>query len=66
MSTTSTVTQTVLCSSPDLKVIKNGFGAEITGLDFTHGVTDEAFRFIEDAVKKVGSKLVTDSCETIH
>ena len=66
MSTTSTVTQTALCSRPDLKVIKNGFGAEITGLDFTYGVTDEAFRFIEDAVKKVSSKLVTNSCETIH
>ncbi|GKZ57891.1 hypothetical protein AnigIFM50267_005184 [Aspergillus niger] len=59
MSTTSiTVTQAVLRSNPNLKVIKNGFGAEITGLDFTHGVTDEAFRFIEDAVKKYGFAVV--------
>lgn len=39
---------------PTLDVIKNGFGAEITGLDFTNGVTDEAYHFIRDAVTKVG------------
>lgn len=41
--------------SPSLRVIKNGFGAEITGLDFANGVTDEGYRFIEEAVKKVGA-----------
>jgi alpha-ketoglutarate-dependent 2,4-dichlorophenoxyacetate dioxygenase len=39
---------------PTLDVIKNGFGAEITGLDFTNGVTEEAYNFIRDAVTKVG------------
>ena len=53
MSSTTTVTEAVPCPTPAVKVIKNGFGAEITGLDFTDGVTDEAFRFIEAAVKKV-------------
>lgn len=53
MSTTTTVVESATTSTPTLRVIKNGFGAEITGLDFADGVTDEAFRFLENAVKKV-------------
>jgi alpha-ketoglutarate-dependent 2,4-dichlorophenoxyacetate dioxygenase len=55
MSTTTTETVTAPAPTPSLRVIKNGFGAEITGLDFANGVTDEGYMFIEDAVKKVGS-----------
>lgn len=55
MSTTITEIGTVRSHTPSLRVIKNGFGAEITGLDFADGVTDEGYRFIEDAVKKVGA-----------
>jgi alpha-ketoglutarate-dependent 2,4-dichlorophenoxyacetate dioxygenase len=40
-----------------LKVNNSGFGVEITGLDFASGVTDEGYRFIEDAVKKVGTPM---------
>jgi hypothetical protein len=54
MSTTITETVTVPAPTPSLRVIKNGFGAEITGLDFSNGVTDEGYMIIEDAVKKVG------------
>jgi alpha-ketoglutarate-dependent 2,4-dichlorophenoxyacetate dioxygenase len=57
MSTTATQTITATTSGPSVKVIKNGFGAEITGLDFANGVTEEGYRFIEDAVKKVRSAL---------
>lgn len=53
MSTTATKTYTTTASTPTLRVIKNGFGAEITGLDFADGVTDEAYHFIDDAVKNV-------------
>ncbi|GAM33545.1 hypothetical protein TCE0_011f00513 [Talaromyces pinophilus] len=43
---------------PTLDVIKNGFGAEITGLDFTNGVTEEAYNFIRDAVTKYGFAII--------
>ncbi|KAL4924175.1 uncharacterized protein BDV17DRAFT_284902 [Aspergillus undulatus] len=43
---------------PRLRVIKNGFGAEITGLHFANGVTDEGYRFIEEAVKKHGFAII--------
>jgi alpha-ketoglutarate-dependent 2,4-dichlorophenoxyacetate dioxygenase len=58
----TTITQTVNAGgpTPSLTVIKNGFGAEITGLDFVNGVTDEEYRFLEYAVKKVGT------CNTIN
>lgn len=55
MSTTLTETVTAHSPPPSLRVIKNGFGAEITGLNFAEGVTDKGYRFIEDAVKKVGA-----------
>ncbi|KAE8138663.1 hypothetical protein BDV38DRAFT_292219 [Aspergillus pseudotamarii] len=61
MSTATTMTEAVPCPTPALKAIKNGFGAEITGLDFTDGVTDEAFRFIEAAVKKYGFAVVRET-----
>jgi alpha-ketoglutarate-dependent 2,4-dichlorophenoxyacetate dioxygenase len=57
MSTTATQTTTATISGPSLKVIKNGFGAEITGLNFANGVTEEGYRFIEEAVNKVRSAL---------
>lgn len=57
MSTTTTVTKTVptsaLAAKIKVRVIKNGFGAEITGLDFANGVTNEAYNYIKDAVNKV-------------
>lgn len=59
MSATIAETVTARSSTPTLRVIKNGFGAEITGLDFADGVTDEGYRLIEDAVKKV-SQLRSD------
>ncbi|KAJ5414021.1 hypothetical protein N7509_000648 [Penicillium cosmopolitanum] len=58
MSTTITETVTAPAPTPSLKVIKNGFGAEITGLDFANGVTDEGYMFIEDAIKKHGFAVV--------
>lgn len=58
MSSTTTLTETAsipkASPGPTLTVIKNGFGAEITGLDFTNGVTDEAYNYIRNAVTKVG------------
>lgn len=55
MSTTTIETVTAPAPAPSLRVIKNGFGAEITGLDFANGVTDEGYLFIEEVVKKVSS-----------
>jgi hypothetical protein len=40
-----------------MRVIKNGFGAEIFGLEFANGVSDDGYHFIEDAVKKVRLRL---------
>jgi alpha-ketoglutarate-dependent 2,4-dichlorophenoxyacetate dioxygenase len=57
MSITATQTITTTSSGPSLRVIKSGFGAEITGLDFANGVTEEGYPFIEDAVKRVRSAL---------
>ncbi|KAL4920403.1 hypothetical protein BDW62DRAFT_209207 [Aspergillus aurantiobrunneus] len=54
--TTETVTPTA--PTPTLRVIKNGFGAEITGLDFANGVTDEGYRFLENTVEKHGFAVV--------
>jgi alpha-ketoglutarate-dependent 2,4-dichlorophenoxyacetate dioxygenase len=54
---------TASASTPSLRVIKNGFGAEITGLDFAHGVTNEGYMFIEDAVKEVDSPTVNTTQE---
>lgn len=58
MSSTTTLPETAtipnVSPGPTLTVIKNRFGAEITGLDFTNGVTDEAYNYIRDAVTKVG------------
>ncbi|KAF4990935.1 hypothetical protein F66182_16589, partial [Fusarium sp. NRRL 66182] len=58
MSSTTTLTETAtipnVSPGPTLTVIKNRFGAEITGLDFTNGVTDEAYNYIRDAVTKYG------------
>lgn len=57
MSRTTILTETArtpeVSPKPTLTVIKNGFGAEVTGLDFANGVTDEAYHFIRDAVTKV-------------
>ncbi|KAJ0414068.1 hypothetical protein BJY00DRAFT_321364 [Aspergillus carlsbadensis] len=58
MSATVTQTITPTTSGPSLRVIKNGFGAEITGLDFANGVTDEGYRYIEEAVKSHGFAVV--------
>lgn len=52
--TTATRTNTAPTSSPIVRPIKNGFGADITGLDFANGVTDEAYQLILNAVKAVG------------
>lgn len=50
----TTITDTVTAPSPAfVRAIKNGFGAEIFGLDFANGVNDDGYHFIEDAVKKV-------------
>lgn len=38
---------------PQLEVMKNGFGANITNLNFADGVDEDGFRFIEQGVKKV-------------
>lgn len=65
MSTTITETVTAPAPTPSLKVIKNGFGAEITGLDFANGVTDEGYMFIEDAIKKVGSPADSINASTV-
>lgn len=69
MSSTSTLTETALTSKvpakPSLTVIKNGFGAEITGLEFINGVTDEAYHFIRDAVTKVGLLISDNSIKTL-
>lgn len=58
MSSTTTLTRATPNSrvslEPTLTVIKNGFGAEITGLDFANGVSDEAYQFLREAVTKVG------------
>lgn len=35
-----------------LAELRPGFAAEITGLDFTNGVTEDVFRFVQDAVTK--------------
>lgn len=57
MSRTTILTETArtpeVSPRPTLTVIKNGFGADVTGLDFANGVTDEAYHFIRDAVTKV-------------
>lgn len=57
MSSTTTLTETTTTPkssrNPTLTVIKNGFGAEITGLNFADGVTDDAYHFIRDAITKV-------------
>lgn len=53
MSTTIANTVTAPSPTPSARAIKNGFGAEILGLDFANGVTDEGYRVIENAVKKV-------------
>jgi alpha-ketoglutarate-dependent 2,4-dichlorophenoxyacetate dioxygenase len=57
MSSTTTLTKTAptpkISPEPTLTVIKNGFGAEISSLDFANGVTDEAYHFIRDAVTRV-------------
>lgn len=53
MSTTITNTVTAPSPAPSMRVIKNGFGAEIFGLEFANGVSDDEYHFIEDAVKKV-------------
>ncbi|KAH7024691.1 uncharacterized protein B0I36DRAFT_295369 [Microdochium trichocladiopsis] len=36
------------------RVLKDGFGVEITGLDLTAGVTEKNFRLLQDAVTKYG------------
>ena len=36
-----------------VKPIKNNFGAEITGLSFSEGVSGEAYQLIHNAVKEV-------------
>lgn len=58
MSSTTTLMESAptpkVSAEPTLTVIKNGFGAEITGINFASGVTDEAYHFIRDAVTKVG------------
>ncbi|KAF9880393.1 hypothetical protein CkaCkLH20_02347 [Colletotrichum karsti] len=53
MSQTITKTQTPL-TGVELIEIRPGFGAEITGLNFAQGVTDDAFRLLEEAVTKYG------------
>ncbi len=62
MSITITDTVTAPSPTPSLRVIKNGFGAEICGLEFANGVSDEGYRFIEDAVKKVGCESSNKCC----
>lgn len=52
MSTTVTTT-TLESTKYQLSEIKNGFGAEIRGLDFTNGVNDDDYRVLLDAVTKV-------------
>ncbi|KAJ2983088.1 hypothetical protein NQ176_g955 [Zarea fungicola] len=48
MSTTVTTT-TLESTKYQLSEIKNGFGAEIRGLDFTNGVNDDDYRVLLDA-----------------
>lgn len=47
---TETMTQT---ANIKLTELRPGFAAEITGLDFANGVTEDASRFVQDAVTKV-------------
>ncbi len=53
MSTTITEVRAVSSAAPKITELRPGFGAEIKGLDFGEGVTEEAFRFVENAVIKV-------------
>lgn len=57
MSATITDTVTTPRPAPSMRVIKNGFGAEIFGLEFANGVSDDGYYFIEDVVKKVSLML---------
>ncbi|PYH91077.1 Clavaminate synthase-like protein, partial [Aspergillus ellipticus CBS 707.79] len=56
MSTTTTTTSPALNPNPTyhLTSLNPNFGAEIHGLDFANGVTDEDFRIVQDAVIKYG------------
>lgn len=49
----STVGAQTSATTYKLREVKNGFGAEIRGFDFTNGVRDEEFRVLQDAVTKV-------------
>ncbi|RSL61009.1 hypothetical protein CEP54_006436 [Fusarium duplospermum] len=50
------ITENIILASVHLSVneLKSGFGAEIHGLDFANGATEEDGRLIEELVKKYG------------
>ncbi|KAJ4245412.1 hypothetical protein NW757_010069 [Fusarium falciforme] len=52
----TTITESITRASPhfSVKELKPGFGAEIHGLDFTNGATEEDQHLVEDLVKKYG------------
>jgi hypothetical protein len=63
MSQTATIAQT---NGIKLKELKFGFGAEIRGLDFVNGVSEDSFRLIEDAVTKVSSQKKKSCQDTVE
>ncbi|KAH6886346.1 hypothetical protein B0T10DRAFT_491018 [Thelonectria olida] len=54
MHTKITENITLASAHHSVKELKPGFGAEIHGLDFTNGATEDDWRLIEDVVKKYG------------
>ncbi|KAI8634158.1 hypothetical protein F5Y19DRAFT_201042 [Xylariaceae sp. FL1651] len=49
-------TETIALSNGDahIRMIKPSFGAEVQGLDFTNGVSEDGYRLIKDLVMKYG------------
>lgn len=49
-STTTTVTVT---QGPEVRELSKGFGAEITGLNFREGVTEDSYQLIYNTITQV-------------
>ncbi|CAG7915962.1 unnamed protein product [Penicillium olsonii] len=56
--TTTTTTRSSLMEDVVVTPIKNNFGAEITGLSFSEGVSGEAYQLIHNAVKEHGFAVI--------
>lgn len=63
MSTAITENITLAAAHLSVNELKPGFGAEIHGLDFANGATEEDGRLIEELVKKVWLSKAALSCE---